>query len=77
MAIKNNNKVVAAQRERLANIYRRMGVTTDSEMMNQLVAANKAGDHSNEGQALMKRYNRDTRYTHGLELKAAREHFKR
>lgn len=65
---------MAAQRERLSNIYRQMGVSTDSELMTELVAAEGS---AGESQALMKRYNRDTRYTHGHELQAARQHFKR
>eukprot|EP00615_Pteridomonas_danica_P006576 CAMPEP_0114341286 /NCGR_PEP_ID=MMETSP0101-20121206/8948_1 /TAXON_ID=38822 ORGANISM="Pteridomonas danica, Strain PT" /NCGR_SAMPLE_ID=MMETSP0101 /ASSEMBLY_ACC=CAM_ASM_000211 /LENGTH=410 /DNA_ID=CAMNT_0001474843 /DNA_START=27 /DNA_END=1256 /DNA_ORIENTATION=- len=66
--------VVANQRERLANIYRRMGVATDSDLMNQLIAAGPASEQSS---ALTKAYDRDTRYTHGHELQAARQHFKR
>lgn len=69
--------IVAAQRERLANIYRQMGVAAGSELMNELVVANAGGEGQGESQALMKRYNRDTRYTHGYELRAARQHFKR
>lgn len=68
--------VVAAQKERLSNIYRHMGVDSNSELMTQLIAAN-GNDSTGESQALMKRYNRDTRYTHGQELQAARQHFKR
>jgi pre-60S factor REI1 len=74
-AIDERASVVAAQKERLTNIYRQMGVATGSVLMNQLVAA---GDVNNTtGTALMKAYNRDTRYTHGAELQAARQHFKR
>lgn len=54
-----------------------MGVAADSELMNELVVANVGGDGAGESQALMKKYNRDTRYTHGHELRAARQHFKR
>jgi hypothetical protein len=66
--------VVAAQREHLASLYKRMGVDPKSDTMAQLVAVGNA----QTSKALAKAVHRkEERYSCGLELKLARQHFKR
>ena len=67
-------QVVAAQREHLAGLYRRMGVDPQSELMGQLVAAGNAQTSKALAKAVAKK---EDRQHCGQELKMAREHFKR
>lgn len=66
-------QVVAAQREHLTSLYKRMGVDPNSETMTQLVAAGDA----QTSRALAKSVARkEDRYAGGMELKLARQHLK-
>jgi len=69
----------AAQKEKLKLLYSRMGVNAQSALMKTLVAASTDVDGSKaESRALAKALNRSTsRYTHGEELKQARNYFAR
>jgi len=73
--IDERESVVAAQREKLANLYKRMGVDPNSELMNQLVLAGVDGAESRALSNAVRK--REERYTHGAELKMARNHFHR
>lgn len=74
-AVDERVSVMAAQRERLLLLYKRVGVDTSSELINDLVVA---GAESNQQQSrvLSTALSRAAPRFAGVELRAARQHFR-
>ena len=68
--------VIAAQREKLLLMYKRIGVDTSSELIKDLIAAG-AENNQQQSRALSVALNRAAPRFAGVELAAARQHFKR